>query len=428
VLTDLPRRLTMHPYYEEIVTQAAKLYTNKEYAISDEWRQFCIDHLSYVHHNMMEPKDGINFDIYEHFQYKYNLAIIEADNQLLFSFYTYDTGEFSFMYQYMKDLLYNKPELIEKYIEEIANKFFIVKSLTLTEPEKSGKSLLAIIFLLRFFVNKYPLQAPFAIKKIVSKFQYFMNYPDPIGTDANNIFNQLVAEGNFPMLNHILYIRKNFPYIDYYSRFLADFNLEEPVLEMRTIFYSDTSNLAYQLLVQNSRMLKSNKGYKTLNAHAMRAKIIFHLLAGQNFMPNEVMKKSVAERLAAMDHVQIFDFYKTLCYYYEWVGNYPSNVLLNTETRKNCKEQFDKIMNSEAPARLTDDQRELSVSMLTSNIIVNENQMRYEFLSMNDYVKRPENVAPAAIDDEMVVIELKKFFKEQNNWLETSKLALSCRG
>ena len=88
------------------------------------------------------------------------------------------------------------------------------------------------------------------------KFHYFINYPDPIGTDCNSLYMQIVMESNFPMINHIMYLRKNFPYLDYYNRYLTDNGLEEQMMDLKVIYYSDTSNLAYQIMSQNSRRLR----------------------------------------------------------------------------------------------------------------------------------------------------------------------------
>lgn len=38
-----------------------------------------LDHLTYVHHDMLEKKEEINYDVYEHFAYKFNLAVVESD-------------------------------------------------------------------------------------------------------------------------------------------------------------------------------------------------------------------------------------------------------------------------------------------------------------------------------------------------------------
>jgi hypothetical protein len=69
----------------------------------------------------------------------------------------------------------------------------------------------------------------------------------------------MAVEINLQMATHILFLRKLFPYLDYHNKFLADQKLEETNMALEAIFYSDTSNLAFQLLAQNSRMLRRQR-------------------------------------------------------------------------------------------------------------------------------------------------------------------------
>lgn len=232
---------------------------------------------------------------------------------------------------------------------------------------------------------------------------------------------QMVYEMNFPYINHVLYLRKNFPYLDYFNRYLQAKELETQSLDLRAIFYSDTSNLAYQILSQNSRRLRDRgQGFRSLDAHTIRCKALFGMLTALNNVVSDIAKKAFAERLVCAEPKAVFDMYKVLCYYLEWLTNFPGNLFLQKEISEVAKELADKVRGTSLPEKMTAAQISLMSRLSEGSGFVAEDQLRHELISMNDYIRKNDKIVTDAIDDEMVVRDMMKYLELQMNWLEHS--------
>ena len=98
---------------------------------------------------------------------------------------SYETGEFSFLYQYFKNIVSENNNLLESFLEDIIKKFDAIKRYFQEQPERAGKALLSIVILLRYILNKRPIRSPALMKRLISRFHFFIGFPDPIGTDCN---------------------------------------------------------------------------------------------------------------------------------------------------------------------------------------------------------------------------------------------------
>lgn len=221
---------------------------------------------------------------------------------------------------------------------------------------------------------------------------------------------------------------------------------ENPAFELQTIFYSDTSNMAYQILCQNSRCLKKlvrnqEVSFRTLDPDRMRAKIVYTVLLIINEISDENRKNKLADLVASLTTRVLFGCYKQICYFLESLANYPSNFFLISEIKKLGRKMYSSLVDQtlQTPADLKEeeellqdrgitlDREDIRRYILKGNAVVSDKELRHQFISMNDYVRKNDKVVTIAIDDDMVVIEMQKYFKEQTEWLERSRFSL-CRG
>lgn len=228
----------------------------------------------------------------------------------------------------------------------------------------------------------------------------------------------MILESNYPFINHIMFLRRTFPYLDYYNKFLIQLNMEEPAFSLKAMFYSDTTNMAFQILSQNSRMLKSTQGQKTLNADQMRVKAIFMAVVAVKGIVSENPKRVLAEKLVSIPPKSIFDLYKLLGFYLEWMSNNPTNLPI-LRFIKTAIDQMHEQISSSPSKPITPETMENIKVIMGGNCIIHEESYRHELMSMNDYSRKNDKIVSAAIDDEMVVIEMKAFFKDQLRWLES---------
>lgn len=179
-----------HPFLEEIVAVSTSIFVQSNYQESAEFRQFLMSQVVYFYDEVMQVKDS-NKDLFEHFAYKYILKDLDSDLKLRILPYIFDTGEFCFVYQCFKNLVGQKPSEVEYFIEEVNKKLNLIKVdshnkvYSSQQPERAGKSILAVIFLFNYVFTKNPQLTSYQLKKLIGKFHYFINYPDPIGSDAN---------------------------------------------------------------------------------------------------------------------------------------------------------------------------------------------------------------------------------------------------
>lgn len=229
---------------------------------------------------------------------------------------------------------------------------------------------------------------------------------------------KMVVEINMQMASHLLYLRKLFPYLDYHNRFLQDQKLEETNMALEAIFYSDTSNLAFQLLAQNSRMLRRRDNYKSINPHHVRIKLIYNVCSIQLSLANN-WKRTLLEKLIQMPESDVFEEYRKIAFFMEWSLNEPSNLFLNRDSVKLVRDIYDSVLKRQAKEALSSEQSSLASRLeQLSGVLVSEDQMRHSLLSMNDYVRKNDKIVTAAIDDEMVILEMRTFFARQLRWLE----------
>lgn len=235
------------------------------------------------------------------------------------------------------------------------------------------------------------------------------------------MYTQLILESNFLMVNHIIYLRQVFPYLDYYNKFLNSVGKETQVLDLRVVVYTDISNLAYQLVSQNSKQLKMTQGYRGLTAHAIRFKIVYQIVCSA-YPLNESSKRCMwAERLALLDKEELFGHYKILMFYLEWLANNSANMYLFKELKDLVAKVYDKVTSTSRENDIVPEMRKVLESLASETTLVQEHQFRHEFVTLNDYVRKSNRVVTTDVDDEMVLVEIKRHFNTQGMWLENSR-------
>jgi hypothetical protein len=130
-------------------------------------------------------------------------------------------------------------------------------------------------------------------------------------------------------------------------------------------------------------------------------------------------KRTLLEKLVLMPEAEVFEHYRKLAFFMEWALNEPSNLFINRDITKLIRDIYDAVLKRVAKEALSPEQSNLVGKLETSShVLITEDQMRYSFLSMNDYVRKNDKIVTAAIDDEMVILEMKTFFDKQLRWLE----------
>lgn len=230
-----------------------------------------------------------------------------------------------------------------------------------------------------------------------------------------------------PITSHVMYLRQVLPYLDYYNKTLSSFNQETSVMDMRVILYTDISNLAYQIISQNSKQLKATLGYKNLSANVIRFKIVYYIVVTVYPLNDPMKRKKWAESLGMMHPSDIFDFYRLLAFYLEWIMNNPANMFLLDEIKKKSSKIYEVVTFEKQNVQLTPEMKKVIDSLPTETGLVQEHHLRHEFVTLNDYVRKANKIVTTLVDDEMVLVEIKRFIQHQGMWLEASKLE-SIRG
>jgi hypothetical protein len=230
-----------------------------------------------------------------------------------------------------------------------------------------------------------------------------------------------MLEMNFQKANHIIYLRRLFPYMDYYNRYLVHSGQEVSCFDLRVIVYTDTSNLAYQLISQNSRQLKSNKAYKTVTAHLVRYRVVFSILCSGMSLTDNVKRRSLADKLAHVDQVEMFNMYRQLALMLEWLGNYPANFMILHELKEIVKSTYYGIISNDVIGEMAPDMKPQIEKVVTGSCILTDDFLRHELISLNDYVRKNNKIVSTIVDDETVLYEIRKYLKQQFSWLEDSR-------
>lgn len=231
-----------------------------------------------------------------------------------------------------------------------------------------------------------------------------------------------MIEMNVQRSNHVMYVRRQFPYVDYFNRYLSHVGKEVPCLDLKVIVYTDTSNLAYQLISQNSRMLKSTKGYKSMSAHWIRYGILYSIVGSCMAIIDANKLRALAEKLVVLEEFEMFKKYRVLALLLEWLANYPTNFMILHELKEKAKNIYYDLTTKEKAGGLTAEMKTEVEKVLGSQSILTDNHLRHELVSLNDYVRKNKKIVSTIVDDEMVLFEIKKYLKNQSSWLESSRL------
>lgn len=224
------------------------------------------------------------------------------------------------------------------------------------------------------------------------------------------------------MASHIIYIRKMFPYLDYLNKFLMHTRQDIPCLDLRVVVYTDISNMAFQLFSQNSRMLRRTRGFKGLKSHFIRFRIVYHLVCSVLGISDIPKKRVWAERLATLSELELFEIYRVLSLLLEWLFNNPMNIFIIGELKTASQNFYDKLAADKPYPQLDAEVKKQVDFVMNSALILTDSEYRHEMISLNDYARKPNKIVTSPIDDEMVLVELKRYFKEQTMWVEESRL------
>lgn len=216
----------------------------------------CIDFLSsvicYVNDDVLDTSEitkEVYKDIFQHFGMRYDIWNFNKETKVNFPIIVYDTGEFSYVFQYVKESIYKNPNFFQNLIEDMSKKLKINCRYAVDFPERAGKSLLAIFFCLEVFLNKFPYFTPLIIKKLMTAVSCFICWPDPVGTHAKLIYDKMICENLFPSINQFNFLRKTFPSNDYFNPFLRDIGEEEGrEVRLEAMLFSDTSETVSQII------------------------------------------------------------------------------------------------------------------------------------------------------------------------------------
>lgn len=174
----------IHPFFSSILLHSSLLIRSDEHRFTNEFCQFVMGYLCCMRSEVLTDSD-INMDIFDHYMFKFHLQIVEINRPLLFPPTAVETGEFCFLYVFFKNLMEQSPEMVPIYLEELSKKLFELIKYVGIEPEKAGRALLFTLLVLNYFIKKNPTRDVSIIKQFLSRIQFFLNMPDPVGTDCS---------------------------------------------------------------------------------------------------------------------------------------------------------------------------------------------------------------------------------------------------
>lgn len=245
---ELVKKKDLHYFMNDILDTSVNLILEGElFKVTRPCLDFFTSVICYINEAVIENSESsreIYKDIFVHYGLRYDLYNFQKEMKLLFPVIAYDTGEYSFVFQYVKEELVSNSFYFTGFIEEF-NKKLKLNCLYMRDfPERSGKSILACLFCLEVFLNKYPFFTPVSLKKLMFTVSSFICWPDPVGTQAMKLYNKMLIENLFPSINQFNYLRKILPTNDYFNPFLRDVGLDAGrEIRLEAMLFSDTSSM-----------------------------------------------------------------------------------------------------------------------------------------------------------------------------------------
>lgn len=180
IKADKARRIKIHPFLIDIVTNSINMILSKSEAGSPEFVSFVMSHLLFMG---FDPMSEHPQEVFEHFKFKKSMLAADTSiKQPTIPLAAEDTGEFCFLYAYFKESLYNNPDHCEAYISDLLAKLRTIKGYLIQAASKGGKSALALHFIIKFFITKLPVLDKSSLSKLLIRLNFFINLPDPLGT------------------------------------------------------------------------------------------------------------------------------------------------------------------------------------------------------------------------------------------------------
>ena len=223
----------------------------------------------------------------------------------------------------------------------------------------------------------------------------------------------MMIEILFPFINQFIFIRRMYPLIDYFNPFLNSISENKGREErLEALMYSDTSTMVQQVLIQHNRFYCEGPGH--LDPHEYRCLAIYTYL--KKSLKNSEEKKEIYKNLAKMKRQSVFNCYKKLALIVEGVASKPDNLLLHKKMQEAISETIDFIVYKAELQGIRNDRVEMVLKHSLG--MVDDDYIRHWIITLNDFIRSDKDVLKSALDDEMVCLDLSKFFKTHLNWFE----------
>lgn len=237
--------------------------------------EFCLQNMSYFYitdEMVKQVKDKKELhikkvkDVFEHQKFRKKLA----DQPQLFTREINDTGEFCYMYQRFFRLAAKGEKAFIHAMNLLSRNLGNILVYFSFNRKRGVKSMLATLRICRSFLEKniFPNQDKANIAMLnawMKALIVFRNQYNPCGSRAYSLLQQTYLESTFPGVNRLKWLRKQFPYLDYYNPILEltdDCHLKEHnVIELTAYFYSDCSQAAYLLICEHLKYMRRQKSH-----------------------------------------------------------------------------------------------------------------------------------------------------------------------
>lgn len=214
---------------------------------SKQFLDFATSVICYITDDVLDQNEltkDISKDIFSHYGLRYDVYNFNKEMKLIFPTQIYDSGEFCYVFQFIKEQIKISPSYFINFIEEFSRKMKHNTKYQFEYPERAGKSLLSCLFCLDVFLSKFPFFNPQVLKKLMFTVSAFTSWPDPVGTEAVKVYDKMILESVFPSINQFNYLRKTFPTNDYFNPFLRDEGVDEDrEIRLEAMLFSDTSSI-----------------------------------------------------------------------------------------------------------------------------------------------------------------------------------------
>lgn len=180
ILKESIKRNKLHPFFDEIVTHSSQILISKQYSENAQFRVFLTSQLCFLGDTI---KDSAK-DVFEHWKYKQDLAKVDSSSKApLFPVQAEDTGEFCFIYEYAKQLMFLDTSKVDQFFADVIGRLSHIKTYLNEKPIPGSKCALAFLMLMNLFLNKLPVFDNKTLAKLLLRLYLFVNLPDPMGSD-----------------------------------------------------------------------------------------------------------------------------------------------------------------------------------------------------------------------------------------------------